>query len=195
MTSCNKAKIDWSSEVSFLLLRNYNSSGSLSPSLNQKNGSILQLNSENQVITVLRSNAGKSGSISLTPKPTRRNGKSGSFAISMTPTNKWELVGALYRRNSTGTISFDIGLRIASRTASMAPSGTIFGLFLVILIQAEHAIISKSANSLLSSWQTSIVHSTVIHFLFRLLIHEGLNQSHHLWNEVYPQQKGHGWKN
>jgi len=146
MTTCNKGKVDWSSEVRFLLSRNWNSWDNLSPSLNLKSGSILQLNSENRVITVQRFSAGKSGSTSLTPRPTKRNGRNGSSVTSMIPTNKLELGGASYRRNSTGKPSLHSGPRTASRTGSMAPSGTTSVSFLVTSTPAEHAIISKLAS-------------------------------------------------
>lgn len=146
MTSCTKPKIDWSSEVSFPLLRNWNSSKNLSLSLNQKSGSISQLNSENKVTTVLRFSAEKNGLTFLIPKPAKRNGKNCNFAIFMIHMRRWELAGASYRKNLTGKFYLNIELKIASRTGSMVPSGTIFALFSVILIPAEHAIISKLAN-------------------------------------------------
>lgn len=124
-----------------------------------KNGRKSRRCSRSEDSTGAKSNAGKSGSTSWTPRSTRTNGKSGSSRSCTRCMSRWGRSGVWFRKSSAGTLPPYSGLRTKSRTASTAPSATISAFWPATSSRAV-ATTGRSANFLpaFSMTSTALVH-------------------------------------
>ena len=93
----------------------------MSQSSNPKSGRISPTNFKKEASIDQKRSAESVGSTTLTPRPTRASGRKKSFKFSMVVIKKLERDGVRFKKNSTGSVYVNLGLRTVLRTGSTAP--------------------------------------------------------------------------